>query len=79
MTIELRRDRNHLICSWEVPANAVFQGKNVTIRRKLMRRLKLSSSGQVVASELSKLGSSQRTTAVRAELNRLRRSGAFNG
>lgn len=79
MTIELRKDHNHLICSWEEPARAVFQGKEVTIRRKLMRRLKLSANGQIVASELSKLGCRKRTSAVRAELLRLRRSGAFSG
>ncbi|BBD10009.1 hypothetical protein [Desulfovibrio ferrophilus] len=79
MTIELRKDHNHLVCSWEEPANAVFQGKQVTIRRKLMRRLKLTTSGQIGAAELSKLGSSKRTNAVRTELNRLRRSGAFSG
>jgi len=78
MTIELRKDRNHLVCSWEEPVRAVFQGKEVTIRRKLMRRLKLSPNGQVIASELSKLGSRKRTSAVRAELHRLRRSGEFD-
>lgn len=75
MTIELKRDRNHLVCSWEEPKKAVFQGREVVIKRLLMRRLRLNANGEVRPSELSKLGSRERERAVRAELARLRRSG----
>lgn len=77
MTIELRNNQKHLVCSWVEPSQAVFQGKTVTIQRKLMRRLKLSRDGEVPASELTKLGSRERTKAVRAELARMRRTGLF--
>lgn len=77
MTIELRKDRKHVICSWVEPTRAVFQGKEVTIRRKKMRRLKVTSCGEVPPSELVKLGSRERSKAVCAELARMRHSGAL--
>lgn len=78
MTIELKRDRNHLICSWEEPKRAMFQGREVIIKRLLMRRLRLTSTGDIRRSELSKLGSPQREKTVRRELERMRREGNGN-
>ena len=78
MTIEVRHNQKHLVCTWVEPSQAVFQGKTVTINRKLMRRLKLSRNGEVSSAELTKLGSRDRTKAVRAELARMRRSGLFS-
>jgi len=75
MTIELKKDRTHLICSWEEPKTAVFQGREVVIKRLLMRRLRLTAKGDIRASELSKLGSRRRERAVRAELARMRKAG----
>ena len=77
MTIELRKEQKHLICSWIEPTKAVFQGKTVTIRRKKMRRLKVTPGGEIIPSELTKLGSHERTRAVHAELARMRRSGVL--
>lgn len=75
MTIELKKDRNHLVCSWEEPQKAVFQGREVVIKRLLMRRLRLTAKGDIRRSELSKLGSAKREKAVQRELKRLRKTG----
>lgn len=74
MTIEIKKDRKHLVCSWEEPKKTVFQGREVIVQRLLMRRLKLKANGDVRASELSKLGSRARERAVRQELARLKNS-----
>ena len=72
MSLEIKKDGKYLVCSWKEPRRSIFQGREVTINRLLVRRLKLTPTGNVRKSELSKLGNSKRAEAVRSFVTTLR-------
>lgn len=79
MTVEFSKRYNQLICSWDVPKPFVFKGKEIILNRRLTRRVGLDNNGNIIPTELAKLGSEQRESALLLELARLRRSGKICG
>lgn len=71
MEMKLTKDKSKLVCCWSEPCQVRFQGRTVTMPRKITRRLRVNRSGSVPAKELIKLGAPERQHQVCAWMDRV--------
>ncbi|WP_243545722.1 hypothetical protein [Pseudodesulfovibrio tunisiensis] len=65
MEMKLTDDCRKLICIWEEPVSMLYKGKEITINRKIRRRLRIRASGTIHPVQLDKLGSPKRAAQAR--------------
>ena len=75
MTVEFRMAYNQLVCTWDEPKSMTYEGKKAIIKRRITRRIKLTSKGKIASGQLAKLGSQERWDTLIAEYERLKHEG----